>query len=141
MRVLFDTCVIIDALQNREPFCKQSQEIFLLAANNAFIGCITAKSVTDIYYISHHYTHSDKSSRELLNKLFAIFEVLNTDGLDCKKAIPSPVTDYEDAVMIETALRTEMDCIVTRNKADYTKSSVPVYSPQEFLDKLKNELF
>jgi len=140
MRILFDTCVIIDALQNREPFCKDAQELILLAANNTFIGCITAKSVTDIYYLSHHYTHSDKTSREILNKIFAIFEVLDTDGIDCRKAVLSPVSDYEDAVMIETALRNEMDCIVTRNEADYTKSPIPIYSSQEFLDKLKNEL-
>jgi len=137
MRVLFDTCVIVDALQNREPFYKHAQELILLAANNTVIGCITAKSVTDIYYLSHHYTHSDKTSRELLNKIFAIFEVLDTDGIDCKKAIPSPVSDYEDAVMIETAVRTETDCIVTRNQADYTKSPLPIYTPQELLEKLR----
>ena len=42
MRALLDTCVIIDALQSREPFCKSAQTIFLAAANNQFIGCITA---------------------------------------------------------------------------------------------------
>ena len=52
MRILIDTCIIIDALQNREPFNKNAQEIFLLAANRKFDGFITAKSVTDIYYLT-----------------------------------------------------------------------------------------
>ena len=52
MRVLIDTCVVVDVLQSREPFVADSQKIFILAANQQFIGCITAKSVTDIYYLT-----------------------------------------------------------------------------------------
>ena len=33
MRAVIDTCVIVDALQSREPFCKDAQSIFLLCAN------------------------------------------------------------------------------------------------------------
>ena len=139
MRALLDTCVIIDAMQNREPFCKDAQELFLAAANNLFVGCITAKASTDIYYLMHRHTHSDKASREVLNKLFSLFEVADTAGIDCRRAIPSPVSDFEDAVMIETAARTEVDCIVTRNEQDFVKSTVPVLSPKGFLSKLMTE--
>lgn len=137
MRALIDTCVIIDALQNREPFSADAQTIFLAAANNQYVGCITAKSSTDIYYLTHRYTHDDKASRSVLNKLFTLFEVLDTAGIDCRHAIPSPVSDFEDAVMIETASRTEVDCIITRNTHDYAKSVVPVYTPKQFLKELE----
>ena len=60
MRALLDTCIIIDALQSREPFSNDAQTIFLLAANQQFVGCITAKSSTDVYYLMHRYTHNDK---------------------------------------------------------------------------------
>lgn len=136
MKALIDTCIIIDALQAREPFCKSAQNLFLAVANNLFIGYITAKSTTDIYYLMHRYTHDDKTSREMLNKLFSLFGVLDTNGLDCQKAIFSPVADYEDAVMIETATHNEMDCIVTRNLKDYEKSPIPIYSPEDFLKRL-----
>ena len=45
----------------------------------------------------------------------------------------SEMTDFEDAVMVETALRCGMDCIVTRNVKDYVKSMIEVYQPAEFL--------
>ena len=32
MRALIDTCVIIDALQNREPFAQEAQQIFFTIA-------------------------------------------------------------------------------------------------------------
>lgn len=61
----------------------------------------------------------------MLAKLLSIFEVLDTAGMDCRKAIPSQISDYEDAVMIETALRSETDCIVTRIIRDYSKAEIP----------------
>lgn len=137
MRALIDTCVIIDVLQNREPFAKNAQAVFLAAANNQYTGCITAKASTDIYYLMHRHTHDDKASREVLNKLFSLFDVLDTSGMDCRRAIPSPISDFEDAVMTETAVRSEVDCIVTRNIGDYIKSAVQVYTPEQFLNKLK----
>lgn len=139
MRALIDTCVIIDVLQDRQPFCREAQNIFLCAANNLFTGCITAKSCTDIYYLSHRNTHSDKTSREILTKLFALFEVLDTAGMDCRRAIPSPIADFEDAVMAETAARAEADCIITRNLEDFKKSNIPALSPAQFLERLEKE--
>jgi len=136
MRALIDTCIIVDALQSREPFKDDAQTIFLQAANNQFEGSITAKASTDIYYLTHKYTHSDKDTRKVLSSLSLLFDLLDTTGIDCRKAISSEISDFEDAVMVETALRTEMDCIVTRNIKDYSKSPVPVYSPSEFLTLL-----
>ena len=42
----------------------------------------------------------------------------------------------EDATLNATALRAEGDCIVTRNKKDFSNSSLPVYTPAELLDIL-----
>ncbi len=139
MRALIDTCVIIDALQSRKDFCDDAQKIFLSAANNAYLGYISAKSATDIYYLMRHYTHNDKNSRDTLNKLFSLFDVLDTSGIDCRKAVLSSISDFEDAVMVETAIRAEMDCIVTRNTKDFINSPVPVFSPKEFLNNLLDE--
>jgi len=133
MRALIDTCVIIDALQSREPFCREAQAIFLAVANRQFTGFLTAKSATDIYYLTHRHTHNDKETRIVLNKLFGLFELLDTVGMDCRRAVSSDISDYEDAVMVESALRAGMDCIVTRNIKDYAKAPVPIYTPADFL--------
>ena len=56
-------------------------------------------------------------------------------GDDCRQAlINGESDDYEDAVMIETAKRSGIDCIVTRNERDYSKSSVTVYTPKQFIN-------
>lgn len=139
MRVLVDTCVIIDALQSRVPFAEAAQKLFIYSANRQFEGYITAKSVTDIYYLTHRSTHSDAETRRILSKLFTLFYLLDTTSLDCRKAISSEIGDYEDAIMVETAIRSEMDCIVTRNIGDYAKASINVYEPSTFLKLLEAE--
>ena len=138
MRVLLDTCVIIDALQERVPFSKDAKKIFLLCANEQFIGYITAKASTDIYYLIHKVTHDNKKSRFYLNQLFSLFECLDTTGTDCKKAIASQVSDYEDAVMIESATNANIDCIITRNEHDFSHSTIPIVSPHEFIKIIEN---
>lgn len=136
MRVLLDTCIVIDALQSRQPFVSDAQAIFLAAANRQFDGFLTAKCVTDIYYITHRFTHSDKDTRQILHRIFCLFGLLDTAAIDCQRALSSAVTDFEDAVMIESAIRCKLECIVTRNIKDYTRSPIPVYSPPEFLKRL-----
>lgn len=139
MKALIDTCVVMDFLQNREPFADAALKVFRSAASEMFSGCITAKSATDIYYLTHRCTHSDKESRTKLNQLLTIVGMLDSKADDVFHAISSGISDFEDAVMIETAIRSNMDCIITRNTKDYSKSPVPVYTPQHFLELLAQE--
>lgn len=136
MRALIDTCIIIDALQDRRPFADDARAVFYAAADCLFDGYITAKSTADIYYLTHRHTHSDKKTRDTLKKLCALFEILDTAAADCINAVDSCISDYEDAIMAESAARSGMDCIVTRNVSNYSLSKVPVYTPQEFLAAL-----
>lgn len=140
MKALIDTCIIIDALQSREPFKNEAEIIFLKAANKQFDGFISAKSCMDIYYLTHKCTHNDMDTRKILSNLYIIFDILDTTELDCRKAISSDISDYEDAVMSETAIRTKMDCIVTHNIKDYCKSFIPIYQPLDFLQLLDQQL-
>jgi predicted nucleic acid-binding protein len=140
MKVLIDTCVILDAIQAREPFSADAKAIFRAVANKWAVGCITAKAATDIYYLTHRCTHRDRDTRAILSKLYILFAVLDTAGMDVRQAISSGISDYEDAVMVETALRENIDCIVTRNVKDYKGATVPVYTPAEFLKILEKNI-
>lgn len=139
MKVLIDTCVIIDVLQDRKPYSEEAKALFIASANHAIEGYITSKSIADIHYITHRALHSEEETRKVLNKLFSLFDILDTTGNDCREATLSPVSDYEDAVMICTAAREQMDCIVTGNTKDYSKSTVPVMTPKELIDVITEQ--
>lgn len=139
MKALIDTCVVMDFLQHREPFGDDAKAIFRAAACEQFTGCITAKSATDIYYLTHRCTHNDKEARNKLNSLLSIISMIDSAAVDIFHALSSETPDFEDAVMIESASRSHVDCIVTRNQKDYKKSSVPIFNSSEFLQQLKDE--
>ena len=136
MRALIDTCIVIDYLQKRESFFGHADEIFTKSLEGKFIGYLTAKSLTDIYYLMHHYTHSEKESRKIIEKLFDICDILDTKASDCYNAVSSNLPDFEDAIMLETAKSNGIDCIITRNIQDFSASEVPVYTPKQFLERL-----
>lgn len=140
MRVLVDTCVLVDSLQDRKPFSESANKILIAVAQKRIDACITAKAVTDVYYLMHRYTHSDAQSRKVLSKLFLLYEVLDTQAMDCRRAITGTMPDYEDAVMAETAIRSGVDAIVTRNERDYTNAGVRVMSPDALVQLLESDL-
>lgn len=136
MKVLIDTCVVLDVLQKREPFFAEAREVFLAAARNRIVGCISAKSVTDIYYLTHRLLHSNEASRKVLGDLFKLFALIDSTGEVCRRALVSDMSDYEDAVMAQSAARSGCDVIVSRNLKDYESSPVPAKSPGELLEML-----
>ena len=137
MRAILDTNVIVDALQRREPWFHDSAVIFHAIANKQVTGCLTAKQIADLHFFSRKQfkgeENVDAKARQIIGKLLALFETIDTLGIDCQNALGINNGDYEDAILIESAARAGVDCIVTRNPAHYKGSSVQVYAPDEFV--------
>lgn len=139
MRAVIDTCVVIDALQRRSPFEREAVRVFHTAAEKRFTGFITAKSLLDIYYLMRRVFHSDGAVRAEVGKLLVLFELLDTSAEDCRRALSSDISDFEDAVMAETAFRSGASCIVTRNLKDCARARIPVYAPSKFLKFIEQD--
>lgn len=133
MRAIVDTCVVLDYLQNREPFFDDALNIAIGRANREYEAYITASSLTDLYYIIHRHTHDADETRRIINTLTLLFGLVDTYAEDCVNALHNGMTDYEDAVMSESACRIKADCIITRNIKDFKSSKVPAVTPAEFL--------
>jgi len=137
MRVLLDTNVIVDVLQRRDPWFDSGRQLFLAAADRRIVGCFTAKQAADIHFFSRKQfkgqDNVDEKARQVVAKLFAIFELLDTRGTDCKDALSIDNSDYEDAILIAGAVREKVDCIVTRDPAHFGTAPLPVYAPDDFL--------
>ena len=136
---LFDTCIVMDVLQKREPFFDDAHKLFLAVANRRIKGCLTAKSILDIYYLFHRQSHNADETRKSISALLNLFEILDTSAIDCRKALLSGISDYEDAVITDTAIRERVDCIVTRNLRDFKNTSVRILSPEDLVAKITGE--
>ncbi len=84
---------------------KSAQKILRLCSLRQFAGTITAKSLTDIYYLTHKLTHNSQLSRLVSIKLCTLLDLLDTEAIDVRQALTSSTSDFKDAAMIETAKR------------------------------------
>ena len=137
MKAVIDTNVIVDVLQNRQPWCEDGKTIFMAVATNQITGCITAKQAADIHFFSRkQFTgqeNVDQKARDVLSKLLTLFELLDSLAIDSMNAFGISNNDYEDAMLIESASRSGADCIITRNTEHFQVSPIKVFTPEVFL--------
>ena len=137
MTVLLDTNIIMDALQERQPFDAPAKEIMRKASNGEITCCFTANAATDIFYL---YTKARdlQSARSALDYLLKNYGVVSVTHEDCINAFSLPVDDFEDALVAVCAKKAGVDYIVTRDdKFLRDNLLVPVISPNELLEMLK----
>jgi predicted nucleic acid-binding protein len=139
MKAVIDTNVIIDALADRVPFSTDAQNVLLKASAYVFDAVITSNTVTDIYYLLHKAFADSEKVKKILNQLFVSISIISVEESDCKKALLSGVSDYEDAILSESALRNGVDYIITGNIRDFINSNTKAILPADFLTLLKQE--
>ena len=133
--LMIDTCIVIDYLENRGPAWADETEALLSLDENQCTLCITAKAITDLFYILHRFFHDKEKAKAVIEDLLGLFRIVGTEEADVVNALGSPIGDYEDAVMEETAFRIGADYIITRNTADYRNSRIPVLSAGEYVKR------
>jgi len=133
MRILLDTNVVMDALQERQPFDADAKEILLRAQNGEFTCCFTANAMTDIFYL-YRKARDMGSARKVLDFLLATYRVVSVTHEDCIRAMSIPIEDFEDALVSACAEKDGIDYIVSRDiKYLHDDSPVPVIDPRNFL--------
>ncbi|KOH47041.1 type II toxin-antitoxin system VapC family toxin [Sunxiuqinia dokdonensis] len=135
-QVLFDTNIILDIALNRKPFFDLSAKLFELIDRKKIKAHVTASTITDIYYIAKKDRGNEIAIQFILN-LLEIVEVLGVDKNVIIAAINMELNDFEDAVQVSAARSNEIATIITRNKPDFTKSGLDVFTPAEFIESLK----
>ncbi|MDR1754591.1 MAG: PIN domain-containing protein [Eubacterium sp.] len=136
MKVLLDTNIIMDALQERQPFDVEAKEILNRAQSGKIEAMLTANSVTDIFYL-YSRARDVKSARSVLEFLLNQFGVVDVTHSDCINALKLQNDDFEDALLSICAERVKVDCVITRDEG-FLKSESPVrtVSPAQFLSEL-----
>ena len=132
-RILIDSDVILDLLLDRKPFCEDSLAIIYACEQKQLQGFVTPVIIANVYYIFRQKA-SHVTVTEQLKLLLNIISVLNMDQKQVLAALDSKFTDFEDALQYFSAIQSnKVDVIITRNTSDYNKSTLPVFTPNEFL--------
>jgi predicted nucleic-acid-binding protein len=117
-----------------------SSKVLRLVETKQLKGYITANSVTDIHYILNRSIKDKEKLYSVLDILLKLVEIIDVTAKDIKKAFHSKANDFEDELISVCAECSNIDYIVTRNIKDFSHSSVPAITPEDFLTKYFDEL-
>jgi len=139
MKVLLDTNVIMDALQERRPFDVEAKEILLRAQTGEYTCYFTANALTDIFYLYSRARDID-SARQVMDFLLATYSVVSVTHEDCLTAMSIAIEDFEDALVCACAKKAEADYVISRD-AEFLRGNSPVnvIEPKDFLKILKEK--
>jgi predicted nucleic acid-binding protein len=135
MKILVDTNVFLDFLQEREPYADYAEQIITLCATKRIEGYIAAHTIPNLFYILRN-SHSVFERREMLLDICRFFVV---SGIDSAKLIAAlrneDFQDFEDCLQDQCAIAVGADYIVTRNTKDFANAGTEAITPSEFIER------
>ncbi|MBQ3701204.1 MAG: PIN domain-containing protein [Oscillospiraceae bacterium] len=135
MRLLIDANVVLDVLQKREPYWKDSSVIWKLCETEQIEGYISTLTFANLMYVMRREL-DPAQIRDVLDKLRLIFRFADFTAADMEKAAEMGWDDFEDAIQAATAERIMADSIITRNVRDFRNSKVIAFTPSEYIARL-----
>ena len=135
MRLLIDANIVLDVLQKREPYWKDSSVIWKLCETEQVEGYVSTLTFANLMYVMRREL-DPAQIRDVLDKLRLIFRFADFTAADMEKAAEMGWDDFEDAIQAATAERIMADSIITRNVRDFRNSKVIAFTPSEYIARL-----
>jgi predicted nucleic acid-binding protein len=134
VRVLLDTNVLLDWLLDRQPWADEAAPLWQARDTRRVMVYLPASVLTDIYYIARRQVGLDKALAAVDQTL--TMEIIAVDKSTVLHARTLPGKDFEDNIIIASAEKERLDAIITRNPADFQRSSITVMTPADFVHRL-----
>jgi predicted nucleic acid-binding protein len=137
MRIFWDTNVIIDLVDRDRPDHPQAHALLRWSAKNPVVHLCAWHTLSILDYLACK-KFGRKDTTEILRELLRVFTVPAVGTREANEAFAHLQGDFEDAMQIAAAVVGGADCIVTRNKAGFSKSPIPAMTPDKFLTQFGN---
>jgi predicted nucleic acid-binding protein len=133
MKVLVDTNVVLDVLLKRPSFYHDAFTIFKLVDQGRINGCLSAASITDIFYLLRKNQQNFSEVYSIMDELTGLFSIVPVSETTIAEALTLRWKDFEDAVQFTAAKENGITYIITRNKNDFETSAIQCMSPADFI--------
>lgn len=134
MRVFIDTNVLIDFMANRQPYYQAAAALFALAEMNELQLVYSSVTVANSFYILRKSYNSTQLAEAFENQQ-SVAEIIGVSSSDIYSALSARWVDGEDCIQYQSALSAKCDYILTRNTQDFQLSTIPVMTPEDFLNR------
>jgi predicted nucleic acid-binding protein len=136
MKVFLDTNILLDYLEERKPFDEDAIKILTLGYLTKLELFCSAVSFTTLFYYLRKI-HGGQKALMALKDIRKIVFPTEVNALIISRALDSSITDFEDAIQLESAITIiNLHCIITRNIRDFKTKEILVQTPKEFLQTL-----
>ena len=131
-KAFFDLNIILDVLQNREPFYEASAQLLAYAETGKIQGFVAPHSLTTLFYLVSK-DQSPAKARTTITNLLQFLSVVKIDQSTIEQAMSLAYRDFEDAVQMMAAVQCKADYFVTRNPKDFQPPVLTVIQPSELI--------
>jgi predicted nucleic acid-binding protein len=131
-KIFFDLNIILDVLQDREPFYESSAQLLALAETGKIQGFIAPHSLTTLFYLIAKDQTPAKARTTIIN-LLQFLVAAKIDQSTIEQAMSLTHRGLEDAVQMIAAVQCKADYFVTRNLKDFQPPMLTVIQPGELI--------
>lgn len=136
MKVFLDTNVVLDSLLPERHFREESLTLVKMGEPNGIWFRIASISLPTIVYCARKFISRD-IVLDRIKEINRKWNVLSIGGGEVYLAMKSSCPDFEDALQIAAA-ELDSDVIITGDVKHFKPyTSLPVFTPAEFLDELR----
>ncbi|MDR0704533.1 MAG: PIN domain-containing protein [Planctomycetaceae bacterium] len=139
IKVLIDTNVVLDAFLRRGVHTLWATKIIQKIDMGKCEGCISASTVTDLYYIIRKDTQNADIALAMIKLVYASLTILPVDKTMIRSAFNSSISDFEDAVQVFVAKSADIEIVITRDRTGFVNSGMTLFTPHEFLTYLESQ--
>ncbi|NMH26510.1 type II toxin-antitoxin system VapC family toxin [Flavobacterium silvaticum] len=133
-RIFLDTNIILDLLGERANYDSIAKLATLADAKKLKLVASPISFTTTEYILSK--MESKSVALERLRKFAILCEVCDANQEIIEKSLNSGFKDFEDAVQYYCALDSKCSVIITRDDKDFSKSSLPIMTAEEYLKSI-----
>lgn len=130
-KILIDLNIILDFL-NKRNFHQEAAQLINMCVERKLSGYICAHEVTTLSYFLLKEKKDKTKVINTITSLLDIFYIIPIDESILRDSLISPISDYEDAVIEVSSIKTNIDCIISRNISDFKSARIPTYTPEQF---------
>ncbi len=137
-KVLIDINIILDMLAKRDDH-QSAVRIFDLCTRRLVKGYLCSHEVTTLSYFLEKFSYPRNKATQIISGLLDVFSIIPATETILRDALQSSIKDFEDAVIEVSAVKEQVDCIITRNLKDFKSGRVDCFTGNEYLSLLSTD--
>lgn len=138
-RVLFDTNILLDAIDERRPESQEACFALKQCSGGGDLGLVTSGSLKDVYYVLSK-RFGEEIARKAVGLFLDLLVVASVGEEECLLALKSNEPDFEDGQVRAAAELNDVSIFLTRDAGAFGYSMVRTMTCAEYRDLILAEM-